>query len=180
MSLPTLETDRLVLREIAESDAEGLHAAYGDPEAMRFWDFPATSTVAETTALIKEALAGGRIRLGVWAILKRNGPFVGMVNYHNRDTRNRRLEIGWIVVPAYWRQGIMTEAAGAVLHHCFNAMNTHRVEALIEPENLASLALAAKLGFVREGLLRDRLFVSGGFRNGEIHTLLKPDWHGQP
>jgi len=150
--------------------------AYGDAEAMRFWDFPATRTVAETAALIKGALSGGRIRHGVWAILRRDGPFVGMINYHHREAHNRRLELGWITVPAYWRQGIMTEAAHAVVRHCFGAMNTHRVEALIEPDNTASLALAAKLGFMQEsGLLRDRLLVNGGFRSVQMHALLKPD-----
>ena len=177
MSLPILEADRLLLRQIVESDAEGLHAAYGDAEAMRFWNFPATRTVAETAALIKGAWAGGLVRHGVWTILKRAGPIVGMINYHHREAHNRRLELGWIVVPAYWRQGIMTEAAHAVLRHCFNRMNTHRVEALIEPENVASLVLAARLGFVQEsGLLRDRLFVSGAFRSVQMYALLKSDW----
>ena len=53
MSLPTLGTDRLVLREIAESDAEGLHAAFGNADAMRFWNSPPTRTVADTALLIK-------------------------------------------------------------------------------------------------------------------------------
>jgi|SRR6516164_4275631 len=176
MSLPILTTDRLLLREIAESDAEGLHAAYGDAKAMRFWNFPATGTVAETASRIKGALAGGRITHGVWAIVHHDGTFVGMINYHHREARNRRLELGWIVVPTYWRQGIMTEAADAVLRHCFRAMNTHRIEALIETENLSSLALATKLGFANEGLLRDRLFVDSSFRSVQMHALLKPDW----
>ena len=178
MSLPTLETERLLLRQIVESDAEGLHAAYGDAEAMRFWDFPPTRAVAETAALIKGARSGGLVRHGVWAILKRTGPFVGMINYHHREARHRRLELGWIAVPAFWRQGLMTEAARAVLSHCFGALNTHRVEALIEPENVSSRALAARLGFVDEGLLRDRLCVGGGFRDVHMHALLKPDWLG--
>jgi len=177
MSFPTLETERLLLREIVESDAEALHAAYGNPEAMRFWDFPATRTVAETAALIKSARSGGRIRHGVWAIQQRGGSFVGMINYHHREAQHRRLELGWITVPAYWRQGFMTEAARVVLRNCFIAMNTNRVEALIEPENAASLALAAKLGFVREGgPLRDRLFVDGGFRSVLMLALLKSGW----
>jgi RimJ/RimL family protein N-acetyltransferase len=177
MSLPTLGTDRLVLREMAESDADGLHAAFGNADAMRFWNSPPTRTVADTALLIKKALTGRRIGHGVWAILRRDGPFVGMINYHHREVKNQRLELGWIVVPAYWRQGIMTEAASAILGHCFGTMKMHRVEALIEPENLSSLALAAKLGFVNEGLLRDRLLVSGGFRNVQMHALLKPEWH---
>jgi ribosomal-protein-alanine N-acetyltransferase len=100
-----------------------------------------------------------------------------MINYYHREAQHRRLELGWITVPAYWRQGFMTEAARAVLRHCFTAMNTNRVEALIEPENTASLALAVKLGFVREsGPLRDRLFVEGRFRSVLMHALLKSDW----
>jgi len=46
MSLPVLHTERLTLRPLQEADAEGLHMAYGDGEAMRFWDFPASLDVA--------------------------------------------------------------------------------------------------------------------------------------
>ena len=71
----------------------------------------------------------------------------------------------------------MTEAARAVLHRCFTKMNMHRVEAIIEPENTASRALAAKLGFVQEGgLMRDRLCVAGEYRSVLMYGLLEPDW----
>ncbi len=177
MPLPVFETERLIMRQIEEGDAEGMHAAYGDPEAMRFWDFPATRSVSETAALVKSARSGSVIRHGVWAILERAGKFVGMINYHHREAHNRRLELGWIVVPAYWRQGIMSEAARPVLEFCFNGLNTHRVEALIEPENVASRALAARLGFVQESnLLRDRMCVDGTFRSVLMYGLLRPDW----
>jgi [ribosomal protein S5]-alanine N-acetyltransferase len=177
MPLPTFETERLIVRRIEEGDAEGFHAAYGDPEAMRFWNFPAQRSIAETVASIKWARRGGNIRHGVWAIIQRCGGFVGMINYHGRETRNRHLELGWIVVRAYWRQGIMTEAAQPVLEYCFTRLKTHRIEALIEPENIASRALAARLGFIREGgLLRDRLCVEGAFRSVLMYSLLYPDW----
>jgi|GEM_PF-4645463 len=85
-----------------------------------------------------------------------------MINYHQRQPWNRRLELSWILAPAFWRQGLMTEAARIVLHHCLTELDTHRVEATIEPENTASRALAAKLGFVLEsGPLRDRLCADG-------------------
>lgn len=57
LALPQLETERLVLRALRESDAEGLHAAYGDAEAMRFWDFPAARNIAETSLRISQSLA---------------------------------------------------------------------------------------------------------------------------
>ena len=177
MSLPVFETERLILRQIEEGDAEGLHAAYGDPDAMRFWDFPATRSVAETALTITGARSGGLVTHGVWAILQRGGRFVGMINYHRREAHNRRLELGWIMVPAYCRQGMMTEAARPVLDFCFKDLKTHRIEALIEPENVASRALAARLGFRQESdLLRDRICVEGEFRSVLMYGLLQLDW----
>ena len=179
MTLPTFETTRLVLRPIEENDAPGLHGAYGDAEAMRFWDALSSVDVAETASRIRQTLAVERRWHGMWAILPRAGGFAGMINYHNVDPRNRRLALGWIVAPAFWRQGLMTEAAEIVLHHCFSAMEMHRIEALIEPENTASRGLATKLGFRQESeLLRDRLCVAGQYRSVLMYSLLQAEWAG--
>ena len=180
MTLPIFETSRLVLRPIEESDAQGLHGAYGDAEAMRFWDAPAARDVEETATHIRNSLAVERRWHGMWAIVARSGGFAGMINYHNVDPRNRRLALGWIVAPAFWHQGLMTEAAEAVLSHCFSAMEMHRVEALIEPENTASRGLAVKLGFKQESdLLRDRLRVDGHYRGVLMYGLLQAEWAGR-
>lgn len=174
MTLPTLDTKRLVLQE---ADAEGLHAAFDDSEAMRFRDFPAAREAAETAAHIRRSLAVDERWHGAWTILIRAVGSAGMINCHHREPWNRQLELGWILASAFWRRGLMTEAARAVLHHCFTEMDTHRVEAIIEPENIASRALAAKLGFVREGgLMRDRLCVEGRFRSVLMYGLLRPEW----
>jgi ribosomal-protein-alanine N-acetyltransferase len=146
---------------------------------MRFWDAPASVDVAETSTHIRNSLAAERRWHGMWAIVARSGGFAGMINYHNVDPRNRRLALGWILAPAFWHQGLMTEAAEAVLAHCFSAMEMHRVEALIEPENVASRGLAAKLGFKQESdLLRDRLRVAGQYRDVLMYGLLATEWVG--
>ncbi len=176
-SLPTFETRRLVLRPIEEADAEGLHGAYGDAETMRFWDLPASVDVAETASRIRQSLAAERRWHGMWAIVPRSGGFAGAINYHNVDPRNGRLAVGWILAPAFRHQGLMTEAAEIVLHHCFAAMEMHRIEALIEPENTASRGLATRLGFTQESdLLRDRLCVAGQYRGILMYGLLQADW----
>jgi RimJ/RimL family protein N-acetyltransferase len=82
---------------------------------------------------------------------------LGMVNYHDGHIRNKRVAIGYIINPARHRQRIATEAVSAMLDHCFGELGLHRVQAFIQPDNGASRALAEKLGFRCEGLLRDNL-----------------------
>lgn len=177
MTLPIFETRRLLLRPIEESDAQGLHAAFGDAETMRFWDSLPSIDLAETASRIRQTLAAEQRWHGMWAIMARSGGLAGMINYHAVDPRNRRLALGWIVVPAFQHQGLMTEAAQIILHHCFAAMDMHRIEALIEPENTASRGLAVKLGFTQESdAMRDRLLVAGQYRPLMMYGLLQTDW----
>ena len=69
---------------------------------------------------------------------------------------------------------------GPLLDHCFGGLGTHRVEATIEPANLASIRLAERLGFRREsGLLRDRILVGGQFRGVLLYGLVETDWLAQ-
>ena len=70
----------------------------------------------------------------------------------------------------------MTEAAPPVISHCFTRLNVHRIEARIEPENLSSRRLAARLGVTEEGTLRDWLCVAGEFRSVVLYSLLRAEW----
>ena len=175
MTNPVLETPRLRLRPLVESDAAAMHEAYGDPEAMRFWDVPASRDVAETADRIRQSLDVGAQWHAAFAVtLRDGGRMVGMVNYHARNLHNRRLAVGWIVARPWWRQGIMREATPALLRYCFDDLGTHRIEARIEPDNAASIGLAECLGFEREGLMRDWMFVGGQPRSVWLYARLRP------
>jgi RimJ/RimL family protein N-acetyltransferase len=151
---------------MAPGDAESLHSCYGDAEAMRY----TASRLAESLA------ADPRWHRGWGVILKESEEFVGYVNYHNRVPWYRRLAVGYILARPHWRRGFMTEAMEAFLTYCFDALETHRVEAAIEPDNTGSLALATRLGFQREGVLRDRLSVAGAYRSVVMFSLLDAEW----
>src|SRR5262245_232799 len=112
----------------------------------------------------------------MWAVQMRDGRFAGAINYHAHNPQARRLAVGWIVVPSLWRKAVMAEAAPLVLGHCFAQLNAHRIEARIEPENAASRRLAARLGFVEEGVLRDWIRVGDEFRSVIMYRLLAPEW----
>lgn len=177
--VPDLLTPRLLLRPLSLADAPGLHRAYGDAGAMRFWDAPPSPDLAETERRVRLSVEASPTWHAAWAVVhKDRDRFVGMVNYHARQPWNRRLAVGWILVPGAQGHGWMTEAAAALLDHCFGALGTHRVEAEIEPGNVRSANLAERLHFRREGLLRDRLCVGGVPRPVVMWSLLRPEWPG--
>jgi [ribosomal protein S5]-alanine N-acetyltransferase len=70
----------------------------------------------------------------------------------------RTWELGYIFNPRYQRRGYATEAARALLHHAFAEMGVHRVIANCNPANVASWRVLEKIGFVREGHLRQNIF----------------------
>ena len=175
--VPELLTERLRLRRLSLDDVPGLHLAYGDPDAMRHWDAPPSRDVTETEARVRQSLTADTIWHAAWAVLMRDSDqFVGMVNYHARQPWNRRLAVGWILVPQFQQQGYMQEAMRSLLPHCFDTLETHRIEAEIEPDNQRSIRLAERLGFRREGLLRDRACVAGEARSICMYGLLHPEW----
>jgi RimJ/RimL family protein N-acetyltransferase len=175
--VPEFATDRLRLRRLAIEDASGLYLAYGDADAMRFWDAAPSKDVGETEHRIRQSLSADTVWHAAWAVLGRDDDqFIGMVNYHARQKWNRRLAVGWILLPRFCGQGYMQEAMLRVLDHCFEALQAHRIEAEIEPGNHRSLRLAERLGFRREGLLRDRFCVAGEPRSIWMYALLRPEW----
>ena len=182
--LPTLDTARLRLRCLKIEDAPAAHQAYGDPEAMRYWDMPPSIDLEETERRLTRSLSVDPQWHATWTVLARrdgqlpDDQFVGMVNYHARQQWNRRLALGWILIPRFQGRGYMQEAVRAVLAHCFTVLNAHRVEAEIEPNNVRSARLAQRLGFQREGLLRDRLFVADRPRTQQMYGLLRSEWGG--
>jgi ribosomal-protein-alanine N-acetyltransferase len=178
---PAIETARLRLRLLEAADAPALHVMFGDAEAMRFWDLPPSRDVIETAVRIGRSLATPAFMHQVWVALPRSGgEAIAMVNYHHREPWNRRLELGWICARAHWGNGIMTEAVGAFIGHCFAALETHRIEVTIEPDNHPSRRLAERLGFVAEGgPMRDRCLFQGQFRTMQMYALLQPDWHAR-
>ncbi len=176
--VPDFTTSRLRLRRLAIEDARAMHEAYGDASAMTYWDAPPTRDLAETEQRIRRSVAVDPRWHAAWAVTAgTDGRFIGMTNYHGRDPGHRRLAVGWILIPAFWGHGYMREAMAVLLNHCFEELNTHRIEAEIEPCNTRSARLAERLGFAREGLLRDRLFVAGQPRSVYSYALLRSAWN---
>jgi ribosomal-protein-alanine N-acetyltransferase len=176
-ALPVLETPRLRLRALVESDAASMHEFYGDAETMRYWDSPPSRNIAETADHIRRSQEMSAQWHAAWAVTFREDDcMIGMVNYHERRPRLRRLSVGWLLAKPWWRRRIMREAVPAFLAYCFDRLESHRIEARIEPGNVASIQLAKRLGFQCEGLMRDCLFIGGQPHSQYLYALLQPVW----
>lgn len=172
---PLLQTERLRLRRFKAADVDDLHAAFGDARAMRYWSSPPFETRTETARLVRiMAKADAPQSWQPWAIARRRDDrCIGMINYHHREAANRRLELGWILAPRHQGRGYAREATAAVIRYCFDQLDTHRIEAMIVPENAASIRLAEALGFEFEGgPIRDRWRAGDVYRSVLMYGLL--------
>lgn len=96
-----------------------------------------------------------------------------MVNYHHREVRNRRLEIGYIIAPEHQGNGFGREAVQALVRYCGDKLGVHRIQALIHSENIASIRLVERTGFRCEGgLLTDYWCVGNKYLSVMVYALI--------
>ncbi len=175
-AIPDLMTPRLRLRAFTPEDAPAFHAAYGDPEAMRYWDHEPSPNIARTAKYIGHWAIPPSDGAMVWAVARADDDrCIGMVNYHAHSIRHRRAEIGYIFTSAWSGRGYATEAVAAMVGHMQTILLIHRIEAEIDPRNTRSRALVERLGFSLEAaLMRDRMRIGDGFVNSSLYALVTP------
>jgi ribosomal-protein-alanine N-acetyltransferase len=156
---PVLTTPRLRLRQFRAEDTD----------AMRFWNREVHTKRIETERAVRRFIDCTPSHYRFWAVA--DGPTdrcLGLVNYHDGHIRSRRASIGYMINPGRHREGLATEAVSAMLDFIFGTLRLHRGQAFIHPANAASLALVEKLGFRREGLLRDHPRVGEVWRDDVV------------
>ena len=172
---PVIETAHLKLRKPLQKDANALLEITHDEIVMKYYGMPSFGSKAEA---LDEINWFNRIfvqREGVrWVITEQGaGEYIGDIGFHNYKATHARAEIGFKLAKAYWHQGIMAEALGRVLEYGFTEMQLNRIEALVDPENSACLALLKKAGFVKEGILREYEHEEKGYVDLMMLSLLK-------
>jgi [ribosomal protein S5]-alanine N-acetyltransferase len=169
-------TPRLRLRQFREDDVEAMHGCFTNVESMRYWNTPLHTKRIETERAVRRFIDCTASYYRFWAVAdKTTNRCLGLVNYHDGHIRNKRVAIGYIVDPAHCRQGVATEAVSAMIRFCFQDLGLHRLQAFIHPDNAPSLKLIEKLGFRREGLLRENLRVSEEWRDDLLYARLSTD-----
>ena len=180
MTFPTLETERLRLIEINETHTERFFEIMSEDEVARYYGMRSLKNTEEANKIIESFRLTFNTKRGIrWGIvLKETGEFVGTAGLNNLVTWSKKAEVGYELHPAYWSQGITSEAVKEVLRYSFNELDLHRMGAVTFPQNHASTHLLEKLGFKKEGILRGYLYQNNQSHDALIFSLLKPEWVG--
>jgi ribosomal-protein-alanine N-acetyltransferase len=176
--LPLLLGPRVHLRMLRDTDVPQLYVQFSDPKVMRYWSRPPLMRIEEAQTLFEELDRGVRGgEFAQWAIARRSDDLmIGSCALFAHQQVHRRAAIGYALASAHWGRGFAQEALSLALDHAFNMLELHRLEADVDPRNAASTRLLEKLGFVREGVLRERWHVSGEIQDSAIYALLARDY----
>ena len=175
--LPTLESPRLRLRPYRQDDARAIYALYSDPVVTRYWSFPAWTRREQASDYLAARMALETPAVYAWALAEREcDRLIGTTTLFSLSGPHKRAEIGYSLLPARQGQGLATEALRTVLEHAFGPLGLERIEADVDPRNEPSWRLLEKLGFRREGLLRNRWRVDGEVCDSFLYGLLREDY----
>ena len=172
-----LRTDRLVLRPLQETDAEALFTIFSDQKVMRYWSTLPWTSLEPARAMIARDLAQTskeHLRLGIE--LAQDGHLVGTCTLFSINPMCRRAEAGYGLASFAWGLGYMNEALRALLDYGFQQLNLNRIEADIDPRNEASARTLERLGFQKEGYLRERWIVGDEVSDTALYGLLRREW----
>lgn len=173
---PEILTKRFLLRQILPSDQQKIFEGLSHEAVIKYYGV-SYKAFEETSIQMKwydDLLVNST---GIWwAIANKNKDvFFGACGLNNISTEHKKAEMGYWLLPPFWKMGIMKEVLPYIIHFAFDILKLHRVEASVETENTASQKLLLNLGFKHEGTLKECEWKNEKFIDLEYYGLVKPN-----
>jgi ribosomal-protein-alanine N-acetyltransferase len=162
-----IRTPRLILRSARPDDLEAMHAVLSDPRATVWWSTPPHETLDQTRDWLNAMIANGPDHPDF--VVELDGRVIGKAGFYVMP------DVGYIVHPDCWGQGLASEAVGAAIDHVFRAHALDTLTADVDPENAASIRLLERLGFVRTGFAERTWNVGGEWKDSLYYALSRAD-----
>lgn len=145
-TIPTVKTERLVLRPFSEGDADPLHQILGVKDVLRYFPSPNPPSLEQVQKLVSHQIKHWQEHgLGWWAVEPRHTPeLIGWCGLQYLP-ETEQVEVAYLLGKDHWGQGLATEAAMASLQFGFDVLNLATIIALVHPENRASQRVIEKL-----------------------------------
>jgi ribosomal-protein-alanine N-acetyltransferase len=181
----TLETERLILRPLSESDVVDVFLYACNPNVTQHTLFNTHETLDDTLFFLRD------YRLSRYAngepdplgIVLRDDPthcVIGAMGCHWLSRPDGVMEMGYALAEPYWGRGLIAEAGRAMIACVFQEFAVERLQARIFDGNAASGRVAGKMGMKHEGTLRSYLLVKGKRRDVDVYSILRSEWAASP
>jgi len=174
-----IETARLRLRRIAEADLPAFIAYRNDSDVARYQSWEGISE-AEAVAFVREqqSAPAGEPGEGLQIAIERkdSGRMIGDCFFKVMEDDPRQAEIGYTLAREAQGQGFATEAVAALLTWALPTFDLHRIIAILDVKNTASVALLERLGLRREGHFRENIWFKGAWGDEYLYAILRDEW----
>lgn len=172
----TLETERLLLRQVVATDVNEVFFLRSNSEVLKYINKEPCKSHQEALEHIQLLTKLFTDNEGIaWAITQKgDNIFLGSIGVWNIIKQHYRAEFGYSLHPNFHKKGIMSEAAKAVINYAFVQMRLHSLEANVNPENTASIKILERNGFVREGYFKESYFFDNRFQDSALYSLISP------
>ena len=174
---PVIETNRLIIRLIEKSDLPALFAVNGDDEVFRYSPRESWKTPADGDAWFAKIMShretGATMQFVI--VLRDGGRPIGTLAVFHFEESVGSAEIGYVLGREHWGKGLMTEVLSAFVEFAFETLGLKRLEAELDPRNLASAKVLERVGFSNEGRRRRNYFSKGEVTDTGLYGMLSDD-----
>jgi ribosomal-protein-alanine N-acetyltransferase len=177
-SLPSFETERLLLRKMVLNDAGDLFEYASDEKVAEFVLWERHLSIEDSKRYLCYMIEKyDNQDVSEWGMVhKQSGKFIGTCGYMWWNTLHRRAEIGYALSRKYWNRGLMTEAVREVVTFGFEKMKLNRIEVRCMLANIASEKVLKKVGMKCEGIMKKQAFAKGSFHDLKMYAILREEY----
>jgi len=182
-SLPTLETERLILRPVTAADAPAVFLYCSNPAVTRMTLFETHQTLDDARWFVNDYARSRYMARepDPFAVVLKDDPLrtmIGSLGCHWASQPNGTMELGYSLAEPYWGRGLVAEAARPVVGFVFDEYAVERIQAQVFVGNDPSERVLQKLGFIREGVLRSLVLRRGRWWDIVMYSMLRNEWAG--
>jgi ribosomal-protein-alanine N-acetyltransferase len=172
---PELVTERLLLKKLNHNDAELLFTLRSNKEVMKYIGKKPMEKIEDAVEFIAMINDNVEKKSGItWAMTMKEDPgkLIGTIGLWRIIKEHFRAEIGYMLLPGYWRKGLTKEAILKIIEYGFHELKLHSIQGNINAANVASAKTLESTGFVREAFFKEDFFFDGKFEDTMIYSLL--------
>ena len=179
--IPTLETNRLILRKILPSDTADMYDYSSRPETSRYLLWSPHANLKYTKKYIAYLQTAYRNEefFDFGLVDKESGKMIGTCGFTDFDMDNNSAEIGYVLHPDFWGKGFAKEAILRVMAFGFAELHLHRITAKIMTGNSASKRVAEKCGMRHESTHLESMMIKGNYETIDEYAILAKEFYGK-